>query len=134
MSNTTNYIIENKDQPEHRLELDIQDDPEKKLLLASPKGRIDIFTYRDMYKRMDEVLEGRDRLLLVFDFSKVSFVASSGWFVFVTLRARLKRSGGILAFTGLNQDMSRVYKSMKMDELIASFDSVDAALENFNKP
>jgi anti-anti-sigma factor len=133
MGENTNFVIENKEQPEHRLELDLQNEPERMLLLARPKGRIDIFTYRDMYRRMDEVLEGRDRLLLVFDFSRVSFVASSGWFVFVTLRARLKRSNGVLAFIGLNPDMARVYHSMKMDELISSYDSVESAVESFQK-
>lgn len=134
MSENKNFIIENKDQPEHRLELNIEDSPERNLLLAVPKGRIDIFTYRDMYKRMDEVLGDRQKLLVVFDFSQISFVASSGWFVFVTLRARMRRCGGSLAFIGLSADMARVYKSMKMDELVPSHESLDAAIQHFGKP
>ena len=128
MPEEKNFIIENKDQPEHRLELSLKDDEAASLVVASPKGRIDIFTYRDMYKRLDEVLGTRPNLRVVFDFSKISFVASSGWFVFVTLRARLKRHGGSLTFIGLGEDMARVYKAMKMDELVPSYPDLAAAL------
>lgn len=134
MAEETSFIIENKDQPEHRLELSLQDDAEKSLLVASPKGRIDIFTYRDMYKKLDEILGNRPRLTVVVDFSKITFVASSGWFVFVTLRARLKRNSGALAFVGLAEDMARVYKAMKMDELVPAFDSLEAAVAGVAQP
>lgn len=134
MAEEQKFIIENKDQPEHRLELSISDDADRHLVIATPKGRIDIFTYRDMYKRLDEVLANRAKLLVVFDFSQVSFVASSGWFVFVTLRARMKRLGGTLAFAAMKDDMSRVYKAMKMDELVQAFDSVAAAVQQGPKP
>lgn len=117
-----------------RLEVDIREDPEKNLVRATLSGRLDIFTYRDLSKRLEEAAGGRSGIRLLVDLSKVNFVASSGWSVFIATRSRLKRGEGKMAFAGLNEDLTRVYEGMKMNELVPAYPTPAAALAALLEP
>ena len=114
---------------ESRLETQIVDEPERHLVKLLLSGRIDIFTYMGLAKRLEGLVAADPQLRIAVDFSNLAFVASSGWSVFIATRARLKRGGGSLAFCAMQDDLRRVYESMKMTELVPCYASMEEAVQ-----
>ena len=115
------------DDPSQRLNFEFIEDAAKKCVTAKLTGRVDVFTYLELSKRLNEQFENRPGLALIVDMSGVSFVASSGWSVMIATRTRLRRVDGRLAFAGMNEDLHRIYESMKLPELIPAFASAAEA-------
>lgn len=108
-------------QEDQRLLIDVQDDAPHNLVQVQLKGRIDIFTYQSLSQRLALLYENRPGLVMVLDLKQVQFVASSGWATLLTLRSRLSRMGGRVALAGMNEDLDRIYDSMKLGDLIPRF-------------
>jgi anti-anti-sigma factor len=117
------------EESESRLDIDLHEDPQHQCIVAKLKGRLDVFTYRELARRLEEAIGQKNLVRLVVDLSGVGFIASSGWSAFIATRARLKRGGGKMAFVGLNSDIERVYTAMKMPELVPAFSSLDQAVQ-----
>lgn len=115
----------------HRLGIEVADDTAANIATIVLDGRVDVFTYLELARRLSAVHEGRGGIGIVLDLSRVGFVASSGWSVFVTLRNRLSRQGGRVALAGMNGELLRIYRSMKLASLIPTFDDAPAALRAF---
>lgn len=110
-----------------RLQAEISGDREKGLVTARLKGRLDIFTYRDLARQLEAATDQIPDVRLVVDFAGVTFVASSGWSVFVAMRSKLQRQGGKMAFSGMAEDLARVYGAMRMPELVPLYDNAETA-------
>jgi anti-anti-sigma factor len=59
--------------------------------------------------------------------SQVDFIASSGWSVLLARRKLSKLSGGELLICGMNADMERVYRSMRISTLLPSLADIARA-------
>jgi anti-anti-sigma factor len=85
------------------------------------EGRLDIFTYLDLKKRMEPFLESASGKCWLVDFSLVPFVASSGWSVLIGTRTRLKALNCRLALVGLAPNLARIHQSMSMGTMVPAF-------------
>jgi anti-anti-sigma factor len=118
-----------KEIPENKLHIEELLDAPQGCSHVRLKGRIDIFNYRDLAARLEKAVLDKAGHRLIVNMAGVGFVASSGWSVFMAIRAKLKRSQGVLVFVGLHGDLSRVYRAMKMDELVPSFATMKEAVD-----
>lgn len=115
-------------QKESRLDIILDEDATKKLLTINLDGRLDIFTYRELARKLEAALDRTPDLRVVVNFEKVSFVASSGWSVFIATRSKLRRSGGTIVFASMNEELARVYGAMRMPELVKVFPTAEEAV------
>ena len=113
--------LDGGEDPSQRLKVEVSDDKARNFIRAKLAGRLDVFTYRDLAAKLESHYENRPKVRMVIDLSAVSFVASSGWSVFIALRSRFRSVEGRLALAGMNDDLKRIYASMKLPELIPAF-------------
>lgn len=85
------------------------------------EGRLDIFTYLKLKRAMEPRVDQAPDRLWVVDLSGVDFVASSGWAVFLAIRARLNRANCRLVLFGLAPNLARIHHSMNMDKLVPAY-------------
>ncbi len=104
-----------------RLVITTELDPNKKWVLLSLKGRLDVFTYMGLSKRLNEEIESNPGLNVILELSGVLFVASSGWSVMLATRTRLKRLESRLVLAGMNEDLTRIHSAMKMPGLVPAY-------------
>ncbi len=113
--------------PEQRLVITVKTDPKKRWVCVHMKGRVDVFTYLELSKRLNELFDDGQGVSLILDLGGVVYVASSGWSVMLATRTRLKRNQGRLVLSGMSEDLARIYKTMKLTDLIPSYATVAEA-------
>ena len=74
------------------------------------------------------------RALLIIDMVKVKFIDSIALGSLVVLLRRVKATNGRLAITGLSGHSHKVLQVTGLDKVFESFDGVESALEEFQRP
>ena len=115
------------------MEIESKDLAESGAKLVSPKGRLDVFAFRELKAYFDELGKDQKDLKLVVDLKNTEYIASSGWSVLLARRKMAKLSGGDLAICGMNEEIKRVYDSMKIFKLLPQADNVDDAVALLGK-
>ena len=89
--------------------------------LVKPVGKLDVFTFIDLKKYFEELCARMPQgLQVVVDLSGVEYIASSGWSVLLSRRQAIQRQAGNLSVFGMNDNLRRVYDSMKIDRMLPS--------------
>src|SRR5690606_19138054 len=91
-------------------------------------GKLDVFSFGAFTSSLDALFEAEPKAKLICDISGVTYIASSGWPVLLTRRKRARREEGDLILTGMSGAIQRVYESMKLQRLLPSAVSREAAL------
>ena len=75
-------------------------------------------------------LESGDQRFLI-DFSRSSYIDSSGLGVLVSLSKKIREAGGALRLAGLNEDLRTLFELTKLDTLFQIADTRSRALSEF---
>ena len=98
--------------------------------LVKPVGKLDVFTFIDFKKYFEELCARvPDGLKVLVDLTDVEYIASSGWSVLLSRRQAIQRLNGDLGICGMNENLRRVYDSMKIDKMLPSSASRSQALQ-----
>ena len=112
--------------------LEIQTDTlENGLVLVSPRGRLDVFSFF----KLREYFDGRKPAAgqrMVVDLEAVDFLASSGWSVLLSRRKAMKKAGGEMMICGLNAQIQRVYDDMSIGDALPSAPDRDQAVRRLS--
>lgn len=65
---------------------------------------------------------------IVFDFSKISFMDSSGIGIIMGRYKSMQTMGGKVALAGLNPQIKRIFEVSGLFKLVSEFDSIDSAV------
>ena len=95
--------------------------------IIKPVGKLDVFTFVELKKYFEELCASAAAIMVVVDLREVVYIASSGWSVLLSRRQAIRRQGGDLATFGLNEDLMRVYDSMKISKMLPTAASLDEA-------
>jgi anti-sigma B factor antagonist len=110
-----------------RIEI-VEEQMEGGIQLVRPVGKLDVFTFIDLKKYFEELCARLPQgLKVVVDLSGVDYIASSGWSVLLSRRQAIQRQGGDLSVYGMNDNLRRVYDSMKIDRMLPSAPSREDA-------
>jgi len=99
--------------------------------VIAPTGKVDVFTYGDLKKCLDELAGANPAVMAVVDLHGVDYVGSSGWSVLLSRRSSFRRQGGDLSICGMSDKLKRVYDTMKIDDMLPASASVDDAIKQF---
>ena len=78
--------------------------------------------------RLRELVQGNEGCKMVVDFSNVCFFSSQMLGLLVDLWRRMKDRGGTLLISGINPQMTRVFRITHLDKLFQFYEDTDAAL------
>ena len=97
--------------------------------LVKPAGKLDVFTFIELKKYFEELCARQPQgLRVVVDLSAVEYIASSGWSVLLSRRQAIQRQDGDLSIHGMNENLQRVYDSMRIDRMLPSAPSRSEAV------
>ena len=94
------------------------------------EGEVNISNSPELRKAFDGIIKRQDKKVLV-DFSNVSYIDSSGLATLIEMFQRLKKIGGALRFSNLDQKVKNVFEVTKLHKLFEIFDAREAALKDF---
>jgi anti-sigma B factor antagonist len=89
-------------------------------VVVKPVGTLDVFTFIELKNYIGQLCAPAEIIRMVVDLSLVEYIASSGWSVLLSRRQSIKRDGGELSVCGMNENLRRVYDSMKIDKMLPS--------------
>ena len=123
-----NEAVNKRNFQDGRLRIEVDEDLDHGVLTFRLEGRLDVFTYLSLKERMAAHYSGPFHRTWLVDLSKVTFVASSGWSVFIGTHAHLKTMGCTLGLVGLAPVVLRIYQSMGLGDLVPVFGTLADAL------
>ena len=94
------------------------------------EGEININNSPELRKAFDELIKAKVLKVLV-DFSQVSYIDSSGLATLIEMFQRLKKAGGHLRFSNMEQKIKNIFEITKLYKLFEIFDTRETALKDF---
>lgn len=94
------------------------------------EGEININNSPELRKTFDAIIKRNEKKVLI-DFTDVSYIDSSGLATLIEMLQRLKKTGGRLRFSNMNQKIKNIFELTKLHKLFEIFDTKNAALKDF---
>jgi anti-sigma B factor antagonist len=76
-------------------------------------------------------LISQDKVKLVLDLSKLSYINSSGLGILINLLKTVQVKGGDIKLTGLQGELRELFSITSLDQIFSVFSSVDEAVAAF---
>lgn len=93
-------------------------------------GEINISNSPELRKFFDEVLKA-DVKKVIFDFSFVPYIDSSGLATLIEMFQRLKKVNGTLRLCSMSEKIKNIFELTKLHKLFEILDTREAALKDF---
>ena len=99
-----------------------------KTLIVSVAGDIDHHSAAQMREKIDRTIEQENMKNIIFDFSKVSFMDSSGIGMVIGRYKLVERKKGIAAICSMNKDVKRIFDISGLGKIIGAYDCLADAM------
>ncbi|MCL2202406.1 MAG: anti-sigma factor antagonist [Defluviitaleaceae bacterium] len=106
-------------------------DTQGKVMLVSPSVEIDAHSAERLRSAIDAAFEKSACMYMVFDFSQVRFMDSSGIGMLIGRYKQAEKRGGALALANMGDEMNRLYTISGLAKIIKSFPTTQDALATF---
>jgi anti-sigma B factor antagonist len=93
-------------------------------------GEVDINTSPELRKACEELIRNNEKKVLI-DLSGTTYIDSSGLATLIEMFQRLKKTGGRLRLSNMNEKVKNVFEITKLYKLFEIFDNREAALKDF---
>lgn len=94
------------------------------------EGYIDTVTVPEIEKVVQSVVS-KGIYKIIVDLSKIDYVSSAGWGVFVSELKDIRSNSGDLVLIGMTPEVYDVYELMEFSSILKSFDSLNDAVSAF---
>ncbi len=100
------------------------------VLVVGPEGKLDSNSAKDLESVLLKAMDsGADRIL--FDFSSLVYISSSGLGVILSAAKRVKKQAGRVALCRLNDNIRQVFEMSGFDTILDIEGSREAALSKY---
>lgn len=113
--------------------MDITATIRKKTLVVALAGELDHHTSKELKSLVEEIIKNQNIENVIFDFSKLDFMDSSGIGVIVGRYKLINSLGGKVAITGAKNNVRRILLMSGIDKIIESFDTNEHALDSLQE-
>jgi stage II sporulation protein AA (anti-sigma F factor antagonist) len=96
-------------------------------LVISITGDIDQHNTEELRVKIDRAFERSHCKHIIFDFSAVSFMDSSGIGLLIGRYKTASAKGGTVAIAGMTNELKRIYNISGLKKIIKSFDTLENA-------
>lgn len=107
--------------------LSIKKNPYETFVVLSVSGKVDPQNVKDLEESIKDALSGR-QASLVFDFSGLEFIISSGMGCLLMGRNLASEKGGTILISGVRSDVYRVFDLLDFPAFFKFHPTVDAAI------
>jgi anti-sigma B factor antagonist len=96
-------------------------------------GQIDTTTSHELERRLQYLLKDH-QFEIVIDLSRVTYISSAGWGIFISEIRGIRENGGDLKLVGMTPEVAEVFELLEFHNILESFKTVEAAVEKFEQP
>jgi anti-sigma B factor antagonist len=93
-------------------------------------GYVDTTTSPDLERRLQALLREK-RYHVVVDLSKVEYISSAGWGIFISEIREIREQGGDLKLAGMVPDVREVFDLLEFENILHSYADADQAVASF---
>jgi anti-sigma B factor antagonist len=93
-------------------------------------GYVDTTTSPDLERRMQALLREK-RYHIVVDLSKVEYISSAGWGIFISEIREIREQGGDLKLAGMIPDVREVFDLLEFENILQAHPDADQAVGSF---
>ena len=110
--------------------MNIREEKSDSVVVCILEGEININSSPQLRKALDNIITRNEKKVLV-DFSNVSYIDSSGLATLIEMFQRLKKIGGYMRFSSMDQKVKNIFEITKLNKLFEIFDTQQTALKDF---
>ncbi len=107
-------------------------DQSGEIMVVELGGHVDQSNSYQLEKLFDNIIESGCYRVIV-DFSKVYYMSSAGWGVFVGEIKRFRDKGGDIKLANMNPEIYEVFQMLEFYHILEDYPSVEAAAASFKK-
>lgn len=93
-------------------------------------GYVDTTTSPELERRMQALLREK-RYHIVVDLSRVEYISSAGWGIFISEIREIREHGGDLKLAGMVADVREVFDLLEFENILQAFPEPDLAVGSF---
>jgi len=93
-------------------------------------GYVDTTTSPELERRMQALLREK-RYHIVVDLSRVEYISSAGWGIFISEIREIREHGGDLKLAGMVPDVREVFDLLEFENILQAFPDPDLAVGSF---
>ena len=93
-------------------------------------GYVDTTTSPELERRMQSLLREK-RYHIVVDLSRVEYISSAGWGIFISEIREIREQGGDLKLAGMIADVREVFDLLEFENILQSYPESDLAVASF---
>lgn len=93
-------------------------------------GYVDTTTSPELERRMQALLREK-RYHIVVDLSRVEYISSAGWGIFISEIREIREHGGDLRLAGMVADVREVFDLLEFENILQAFPESDLAVGSF---
>lgn len=108
----------------------IKEEKRNDIVVCILEGEVNINNSPELRKAFDDIIKRNDKKV-VMNFSSVSYIDSSGLATLIEMFQRLKKIGGHMRLSNMDQKIRNVFEITKLHKLFEIFDNQEIALKDF---
>lgn len=93
-------------------------------------GYVDTTTSPELERRMQALLKEK-RFHIVVDLTRVEYISSAGWGIFISEIREIREHGGDLKLAGMIPDVREVFDLLEFENILQAFPEPDLAVSSF---
>ncbi|MBI4364377.1 MAG: STAS domain-containing protein [Candidatus Latescibacteria bacterium] len=93
-------------------------------------GYVDTTTSPDLERRLQALLREK-RYHVVVDLSRVEYISSAGWGIFISEIREIREHGGDLKLAGMVPDVKEVFDLLEFENILQAYTDADLAVASF---
>jgi anti-sigma B factor antagonist len=102
----------------------------KAVSILRVSGYVDTTTSHDLERRLQALLREK-RYHVVVDLSRVEYISSAGWGIFISEIREIRERGGDLKLAGMLPDVREVYDLLEFDNILQAHPDANLAVASF---
>ena len=111
------------------LTLSLSQAPQNKdITIITVQGFLDTTTAPEFEKLFKSALDEK-KFKLVIDLTKVDYISSAGWGLFVSEIKRIRNEGGDLVLAGMNPNVMEVFELLDFNSILKFFPDIEGAFK-----
>jgi len=94
-------------------------------------GYVDTTTCQELAKEIQNLIQQK-KVQIVVDLSKVSYISSAGWGVFVGVIKTVREKGGDIKIVQMSSEVFEVFEMLEFNRILNYYESVEEAIDEFD--
>ena len=102
--------------------------PDQQILEVA--GYIDTTTSAELEREIKSLIQSQ-RYKIIVDLTRVSYISSAGWGIFISVIREIRENGGDLKLVGMVPDVYEVFELLEFQNILEAHPDAPSAIERF---